>query len=252
MYRHPAFILLIVGLLLVAGCVPSAPAVNQVQPTVQNPVSSSSTPMSTQPAAAASTAIPTPLTAPVLSADQVYQAVAAAWAKMDSAGARHVSQVSYKGDTALQTIEADSVPPNYHQVVTIMGKVMAEQYVYNGTIYNYVQGAWSQLAGAWKTVKSTLAGFSQALSDQIIKSDGKVVGVESVNGYPAVVYSYTTTLKGTSASSHYTLWVDQRSGLIVKQIIIDPQGEKMVQTIIYDASITLVLPDIAKNAKAAN
>jgi len=145
-------------------------------------------------------------------------------------------------------IEADSVPPNYHQVVTAMGSVMAEQYVFGGTIYNKVQGVWGQLPGAGTTFKSTLAGFSQALSDQIIKSDGKVVGLEDVNGKPAIVYAYTTTLKALNASTQYTVSVDQVSGLLVKQIIINPQGEKTIQMITYDATITLTLPDEAKNA----
>jgi len=148
-------------------------------------------------------------------------------------------------------IEADSVPPNYHQVVSLGGSVMAEQYVYDGTIYNKQNGEWSQVPGAGKTFKSTLAGFAQAISDQIVKSGGKVVGVEDVNGKPAFVYSYTTSLKGTKSSSQYTVSVDQASGLLVKQIIIDPEGMKTIQTITYDASITLTLPGAAKNSKVA-
>jgi hypothetical protein len=145
-------------------------------------------------------------------------------------------------------IEADSVPPNYHQVVSAMGSVVAEQYVFAGTIYNNLQGVWSQTPGAGATFKSTLAGFSQTLSDQIVKSDGKVVGVEDVNGKPALVYAYATTLKALNASTQYTVSVDQATGRLVKQIIINPQGEKTVQMITYDTSITLTLPDEAKNA----
>ncbi len=216
------------------------------------PASNQPTAMPTQLAATATIAPTATQPVPSLSADQVYQAVADAWAMVEKAGPRHVSQISYEGNNAIMDIEADSVPPNYHQVVSSMGAVMAEQYVFDGTIYNNKQGEWGQVPGAGTTFKSTLAGFSQALSDQIIKSDGKVLGVEDVNGKPAFVYGYTTTLKGTNASSQYTLSVDQASGLLVKQIIIDPEGQKTVQIITYDASIKLTLPDEAKNSKVVN
>jgi len=207
--------------------------------------------MPTQPAATATMAQPATQPVPSLTADQVYQAVADAWAKMEKAPARHVSQIAYKGDSAIMDIEADSVSPNYHQVVTAMGAVVAEQYVFGGTIYNNVQGAWSQLPGAGATFTPTLAGFAQALSDQIVKSDGKVLGVEDVNGKPAFMYGYTTTLTALNASTQYTVSVDQASGLLVKQIIIDPQGMKTVQIITYDTTITITLPDAAKNSPIA-
>jgi len=149
-------------------------------------------------------------------------------------------------------IEADSVPPNYHQVVSMMGKVMAEQYVYDGTIYNKLNGQWTQLKGAGATFKSTLTGFAEGLSDQIVTADGKVVGIEMINGSTATEYSYTTTLKGLSAPPvTHMVWVDNASGLPVKQEIIHANGEKIVQLITYDASIQLTLPDEAKNAAPA-
>ena len=257
MSRHPAFIGIIFLALISAGCAPTLPAVQnsvptaQVMPATQLPTSAPTTAATTT-AEATPTSISAAQPAPVMSADEVYKAVSAAWTKLEQAGPRHVSQKSFKGDTATMNIEADSVPPNYHQVVSVGGSVMAEQYVYGGTIYNKVKGEWSQLPGAGKTFKSTLAGFAQAMSDQILKSDGKVVGMEDVNGKPAIVYSYTTTLKGTTASTQYTVSVDQASGLLVKQTIINPEGIKTEQTITYDAGITLTLPDEAKNSKTAN
>jgi hypothetical protein len=215
------------------------------------PASIPPTAVPTQPAATATIAPTATQPVPSLSADQVYKAVADAWAMLEKAGPRHVSQITYNGDNAIMDIEADSVLANYHQVVSAMGAVVAEQYVFDGTIYNKVQGVWGQLPGAGTTFKSTLAGFSQALSDQIIKSDGKVSGVEDVNGKPAFVYSYKTTLKALNASTQYTVSVDQATGLLVKQIIIDSQGKKTVQIITYDATITLTLPDEAKNAEIA-
>lgn len=256
MSRTTAFIVLILLALLSAGCAPisqatqsSAPTALPLQTVAATPASIPPTAVPTKPAAKATIAPTATRPVPSLSADKVYKAVADAWAMQEKAGPRHVSQITYKGNNAIMDIEADSVPPNYHQVVSSMGAVMAEQYVFDGTIYNKAQGAWGQLPGAGTTFKSTLAGFSQALSDQIIKSDGKVLGVEDVNGKHAFVYGYTTTLKALNASTQYTVSVDQASGLLVKEIIIDPQGEKTVQIITYDATITLTLPGEAKNAK---
>ena len=255
MSRTTAFIVLILLALLSAGCVPTSQATQSSAPTAQplqtvaaTPASIPPTAVPTQPAATATIAPIATQPLPALSADEVYKAVADAWAMQEKAGPRHVSQIAYKGNNAIMDIEADSVPPNYHQVVSSMGTVMAEQYIFDGTIYNKDQGVWGQVPGAGTTFKSTLAGFSQALSDQIIKSDGKVLGVEDVNGKPAFVYGYTTTLKELNASTQYTVSVDQASGLLVKQIIIDDQGMKTVQIITYDATITLTLPDEAKNA----
>ena len=204
------------------------------------------------PAAAAATATQpaaAPQTAPALSADEVYKAVQTAWAKLETAGPRHISQSSSLNGKGQVNIEADSVPPNLHQVTTMMGTVVAEQYIYNGTIYDYVKGEWTQLTVPAGTFKSTLAGFAEGLADQIVLADGKVVGIEAINGKPATVYSYTSALKGLSAKPvTHTVWVDTASGLPVKQEILKANGDKTVQLITYDASIQLTLPDAAKNA----
>ena len=133
-----------------------------------------------------------------------------------------------------------------------MGTVVAEQYIYNGTIYDKVNGEWTQLTLAAGTFQNTLAGFAEGLADQIVLADGKVVGIEAISGKPAIEYSYTTSLKGLSVKPvTHTVWVDAISGLPVKQEILHADGEKIVQLITYDASIQITLPDEAKNAKVA-
>lgn len=188
--------------------------------------------------------------APSLSADEVYLAVKAAWAKSDTAGPRHISQNSSEGGTVLTNIEADVVPPDLHQVVSAMGNVVAEQYIVGGTIYNKEEGAWSQMAGAGAAL-NTIGSFTQSFSDSLVYSDGMVNGIEAVNGSPAIVYSYKTTLKGVDASAQYKLWVDQSTGLPVRSVNITPDGMTIDQTITYDKSITITLIDEAKNAPPA-
>jgi hypothetical protein len=83
-----------------------------------------------------------------------------------------------------------------------------------------------------------------------VLADGKVVGIEMINGKAATEYSYTSSSKGLSAKPvTHTVWIDNASGLPVKQEILHPTGEKTVQLITYDASIQITLPDEAKNAK---
>lgn len=185
--------------------------------------------------------------APSLSADEVYLAVKAAWAKSDTAGPRHISQNSSKGGTVVSNIEADVVPPDFHQVVSAMGNVVAEQYIVGGTIYNKVQGAWTQTAGG-SAALSTIGSFTQSFSDSLVYSNGMVNGIEAVNGSPAIVYSYSTTLKGLDSSAQYKLWVDQATGLPVRSVNISPDGLTIDQTITYDNGITITLIDEAKNA----
>jgi hypothetical protein len=188
--------------------------------------------------------------APSLSADEVYQAVKAAWAKSETAGPRHVSQNSSEGGSVVMNIEADAVPPDFHQVVSAMGNVVAEQYIVGGIIYNKVDGAWSQMAGGGAAL-NTIGSFTQSFSDSLVYSDGMVNGIEVVNGKPAIVYSYSTTLKGLDASAQYKLWVDQTTGLPVRSVNITPDGMTIDQLITYDNGLIINLIDEAKNAPPA-
>jgi hypothetical protein len=185
--------------------------------------------------------------APSLSPDEVYQAVKTAWTKLDSAGSRHISQTTSAGIST----EADVVPPNFHQVVSAKGTVVAEQYIVDGTIYNNDQGNWTQTAGG-SAALSTIGNFSVNLATDLVYSDGKVNGIEVINGSPANIYSYSTTLKGLNASAQYKLWVDQTSGLPVKSENITADGMTIDMTITYDNSITITLPLVAKNAPPSN
>jgi uncharacterized protein (DUF736 family) len=185
--------------------------------------------------------------APSLSADEVYKAVSAAWKKQETAGSRHISQTSSEG----LSIEADAVPPDFHQVVSAMGSVVAEQYIVGGTIYNYDQGSWTQAAGGGAAL-GMIGSFSLNLSGDLVYSNGMVNGVEVINGSPAILYSYSTTLKGLAKTAQYKLWVDQSSGLPVKAENTNPEGSVITMLYTYDPSITISLPDEVKNAPPSN
>jgi hypothetical protein len=222
--------------------------VSSSTPSVQATVISSVT----QAALATGTSAPATQAAPALSSDDAIKAAQAAWAKLATAGPRHVSQNSYQGENVIANIEEDSVPPNLHQVTTVMGNVIAEQYFFDGAIYNKLHGAWSHLPGAAPSAINAIEGFAQGIASGLVYADGKVLGIEAINGNPATKYYYTTTLTGLKANpAQYTIWVDNTTGLPVKRVNIDPEGMKIVQLITYDPNIKLTLPDEAKNSPLA-
>ncbi len=218
---------------LLAAC-SASPKSNAIGPDPQATLIQPAAPVNTQPA-------------PSLSPDEVYQAVKTAWSKLDAAGPRHISQTTSKGGVVGITTEADAVPPDFHQVVSANGTIVAEQYIVGGTIYSNEQGAWTQTAGG-SAALGTIGNFSQGLSADLVYSDGMVNGTEVINGSPAIVYSYSTTLKSLNASAQYKVWVDQTSGLPVKSENITADGSTIDMTIKYDPSITISLPVEAKNA----
>jgi hypothetical protein len=187
---------------------------------------------------------------PSLSADEVYKAVDAAMTKMISAGAHHVSQTSSrKGGPSS---ESDIVPPNQlHMVMSANGSVADEFYVVDGILYSHSQGAWTQKPGAGQAYIDAINGVPMEGMPETDRSNGKVAGVEMLLGKPTVVYSYDSTIKSLNITSSVSLWVDQASGLPVKQEITTSDGTKMDQVITYNSGITITLPADAKSAPAA-
>jgi len=261
-------LMLVISSLVIATVACSAPLVTGVQPTVINAAPQMATvpatilaptqAAATQPVASKVAAKPTAsqpaATQPAASmpSDEVIKTVQSAWAAMDKAGPRHVSQTSYQGKTAIINIEADSVPPNLHQIVSVNGQVMAEQYIFDGTFYNKLSGQWSQLKGPANQATNMLAGMAEGLKDQIILSDGKVLGIENVNDKPATGYSYSSALKGLAAAPiTHNVWVDAASGWVVKQEILKSDGEDTVQIITYNASLMITLPPEVASAPTA-
>ena len=94
------------------------------------------------------------------------KAVKAAWARLEAAGPRHISQTVYASGIAVMNIEADNVAPNYHQVISALGNPVAEQYLYDGAIYNKMNGQWTRPPGGGTAFKSLLAGFTAGVADQ--------------------------------------------------------------------------------------
>ena len=268
MSRSPLFLLFIAFALCSAACALTSVAAPSTVPPTSVPVvpadtataSPSPTPLlptatPTQPPPTLTPTQPTPTSTPTTlaatpsSPDEVYQAVAAAWRKLGQAGPFHVTKKGYTGETLFQQTDIDFVPPNYHQVLSLNGTVIGEQYLFDGTLYNKIQGVWTQQPGVGAAGNMIpVDGYAEGTSDQVPKTDGKVVGVEDIAGQPAIDYSFSVTIEMLNMNSTYTVSVDQASGQVVKQVI-DTPVTKTVETITYDPSITFSLPDEAKNAK---
>jgi hypothetical protein len=193
--------------------------------------------------------------APALSEADVYKAVDAAMAKMLASGPRHVSQVSqtnFKGTTTEEGAEADIVPPNLHEILKSKGNMAGEFYVMDGNLYSKNQDGWTQKLGGGQPYLDALNGVPITGPGDITRANGKVAGIETINGKPTLVYNYDSTIKSLKITSNFTLWVDQASGLSVKQESTGAQGSNTVQIITYDSAISLTLPPEAKTAKTIN
>ncbi|HSD85472.1 MAG TPA: hypothetical protein VLG46_16540 [Anaerolineae bacterium] len=208
----------------------------------------------TQTPAPSASATPGLVSAPSKSAGEVIAAVKAAQAATEKAtGPRLVTVTVYQGDTAISVIEAQFVPPDtLHQQVKMGGQVMAESYWYQGTIYTKAPntGGWKSSPGALKQFTQVLGGMAGSLADSIIYSDGKVLGVETVKGEPATVYSYSTQLQGLPDKVPHKVWVSNATGLPVKEET-DKEGEKTVREITYNAAIIISVPAEVLSAPAA-
>lgn len=256
-YHRAYLALLLVMVIALTACLgnpaPTAQPIAATLPAAATPLPAATlpAPMATVAQASPTPQLPTP--AP-LASDDVIKAVKVAWAAADKAGPRRLKQVSYKGDQVTSTIDAESVPPDqFHQIVTMNGQVIAEQYIYGGAIYVNApnSGGWTKTPASAAQVGAVIGGLAQALVGDITYSDAKVLGAETVNGEPATVYSYATQLKGFPDKTSYKLWVSTAAGLPIRQEKVNTHL-KLVEDITYDAKLTISLPTEVAAAPTAN
>ena len=178
--------------------------------------------------------------APALSEADVYKALEAA------------TTMTFNGKTSEDNGEADIIPPNIHEVLKSDGAVVQEFYVINSDLYSKGDNGWTLKPGGGQAYVDAFNGVSMVEAGDVVRSNGKVAGVELVGGKPALVYTYDSTVKSLKMTSNFTVWVDQASGLMVKMQTMDAKGSKSVMNITYDPGITITLPAEAKSAKTTN
>ena len=131
-------------------------------------------------------------------------------------------------------------------------KPMYTFYVTNSDLYSKGDNGWTLKPGGGQAYVDAFNGVSMVEAGDVVRSNGKVAGVELVGGKPALVYTYDSTVKSLKMTSNFTVWVDQASGLMVKMHTMDAKGSKSVMNITYDPGITITLPAEAKSAKTTN
>jgi hypothetical protein len=210
----------------------------------------SSTPGSSSPIAG--TAEPGPATKapaalPAKTSDEVIAAVKTAEASVTKAtGPRLIILTMYKGDTVESVMEGQFVPPDtLYQKMTAGGQIMAESYWYHGTIYSRSPasgGKWVASPGALSQFTQILGGVVSGVASSIVYSDGKVLGEESVHGDLAIVYGYTTELKGLATSKiTHKVWVSNATGFPIKEET-DRSTEKTVREVTFNANLAITIP----------
>lgn len=188
------------------------------------------------------------LAGPTLSPEDVHKYVLAAWKILENAPPRHFEQFTYVDGKKVIAVVADAVPPNYHQAILNQGKVVTEFYIVDGMAYNYNNGEWSRVAASSTVMYDIGSNLLQALDPDIFQSDGKRIGVEDIDGSPAILYFYSTIYSNPALLHQHRLWVDQRSRLPVKLEMRDSRGDFFIETITYDNSLTITVPEAAKEA----
>jgi hypothetical protein len=250
-----------VGLTLIAClAVPGA----GVTPTPAPAIAAPTTPPTAVPAATdtvapatatiAPTAVaPTASALPVLSSDQVIAARQAAWeafAAYAKTSPFRVKQVTSQAGTVISAITTELVPPDQmHEVVELMGQVGSERYVQGGFVYARYPASGKT---AWEKMPTlTLQPYADAFGVMsegavLANTDGQVLGVDVIDGESAVIYGYSSALKGVTAPSPNKLWVSQKRGLPLRYAKDLPQGGQFVADYTYDASLTITVPpDVA-------
>lgn len=233
---------------VVAAC-NQAPAAPTAQPAVQPTAAKPTAVPVAQPTMALTVAPEPTATAPVLSEEAVMDAVRKAWETMAAAGPRKVVQTSKDADGTGMTIEAVFVPPDsLHQIVKLGEQQIAEQYSVGDTIYNNTlgTGGWvsTQLPGGTPGL-TKLFGDPSVLGDSITYTDIRVDGADVINGQAAIIYAYSSQLKGADMVVRHRLWVDTVTGLPARNEIVDDEGQT-IQEFTFDSSLSVELPaDVA-------
>jgi len=161
------------------------------------------------------------------------------------AGPFRVKSTITSGQTTIDQTAEMILPDRFH-LVTQTGQTSMEFIIVGTKTYQKTGNTWSLFPVDVGTLtQSLLSGLTEETQKGI--TDVKFVGTEAVNGKPARVYTFASsvTVAGQQVNSTIKMWVDVASGLPVKDEI---QGEyagiksKTAQQIEYDKSIKIEAP----------
>jgi len=167
----------------------------------------------------------------VIEASQKFIALKSLTGKMDA-----VAETSFK-----QQVEYVA-PDRYHVVYRDDKGAEAEMIMAGNDAYIKEGDSWKKLPGETNPTPTMRNSFTEEALKSI--SDVKFEGEESVNGKPAVVYSYNLVTVVGNFPVNQKLWVSKSSGLPMKCYVAYSNGPIKTLTTTFDTEspVTIELP----------
>ena len=203
-----------------ASSAPSAAASTLASPSISAAVEPAAAPSSApSPTPQPSPSAAAPSSAPAPASGSALDAISAAYQASVAAKSYHVeSTITSGGTTSINNTFDIMLPNRLHRTTNINGKT-SESIIIDATTYSRANG------GEWiKSTGSTGAldilqqiGADPATIDQLTKqiTDAKVIGPDTLDGKPMIVYQYAFSFKvndaGAESSSITKMWVGDDS-----------------------------------------
>jgi hypothetical protein len=137
------------------------------------------------------------------------------------------------------------VPPNrYHSIATIDGAA-TEMIIIDRDIWRKLEGGWVKTQFAEGAAGLAAVTTPEAIAASV--SAASLVGPDSLDGAPVLVFTYTSTIGAgaAAASSRNTLWASAETGLPLKiegSTDLGGQAYTTTQSFVYDDSVTVEPP----------
>lgn len=240
---------------------PTTLAVASTQPAPATEVVTTSTAVSTPTEAPTATEVPAPTETtvptetpapteapalPEMPSLSAADAIRAAMRAQGTGGPYHAESTIVSAD-GTSILSADVIPPDQlHSTINVDGSTQ-EIVITGGQMWLNDGSGWGEPMSG----EAVTAFLSQLLNDPdssgMTLTNEQFVGVETLNGSPVWVYTYTQTLEtgGTPIVSESRLWVEITTGLPLK---VEGTGTAFgitsttTQVITYDDSITISAP----------
>ena len=219
------------------------------QPAAQAGATSAPAPTSapaTEPAPTSAPATAEPATAKpaILPGGDANAAVIAALVAQLEGGPYRASSITQSPDGSFET-SGEVVPPNrYHSIATIDGET-TEMIIIDRDIWHKLEDGWVKTQFAAGAAGLAAVTTPEAIAASV--SAASLVGPDSLDGAPVLVFTYTSTIgEGeAAASSRNTLWASAETGLPLKiegSTDLAGQTYTTTQSFVYDDSVTVEPP----------
>ncbi len=259
MVKNSAFVLMLLGILVLAACSPSAPASPTAVPT---DTVAPATPTTAATATSEPTAVPT--TAPTAAASPTSASASATSVVTPTTGGGASAAEAGPIVTAMQTLAKtksfrglQTIESSQGSITSTIDVVMPDRFhitlaAFNTEVIMIGPDTYTRTAGgSWvKTASPTTVTETMTLLETPAQvsafiatlSNVQSLGTETINGTPCNVYGFTQSISqaGVTGSSDVKLWVGVADGLPRQQVMKTTATQAGLTT---EATITLVYSD---------